>query len=156
MRSIGMKFGIVFGVAWLALAGVLIWRTWANTTERTRAMMDKQAALALEFDLAIRDYVGKEIRPVVRELIGEDEFIPETMSTSFVARSIFERVRKKFPDSILKFSSDNPRNPANQAGPDELAMIDYFNANPHAKRQCQRWHEESADQPCQQADASPR
>ena len=52
------------------------------------------------------------------------------MSTSFVARSIFEKVRKKFPDYIIKFASDNPRNPVNQAGPEELKMIKYFNDNP--------------------------
>ncbi|MBN1489548.1 MAG: response regulator, partial [Phycisphaerae bacterium] len=37
-------------------------------------------------------------------------------------------------DYIIKFSSDDPRNPANQAGPDELKMIQHFNANPEVKR----------------------
>jgi PAS domain S-box-containing protein len=52
------------------------------------------------------------------------------MSTSFVARNIFEKVRTNFPDYIIKFSSGNPRNPVNQAGPEELDMIKYFNENP--------------------------
>jgi len=84
----------------------------------------------LNFDLAIRDYVAEKVRPVMFNMVSEGEFIPETMSTSFVARNIFEKVRKKFPDYIIKFSSGNPRNPVNQAGPEELKMIQYFNDYP--------------------------
>ncbi len=90
--------------------------------------------LALEFDLAIRKYVTTTIRPAMTRLIGPDEFIPETMSTSFVARSIFEDVQKKFPNFILKFSSKNPRNPKNLAGIEEREIIDFFNKNPRQNR----------------------
>ena len=55
------------------------------------------------------------------------------MSTSFVARSIFDDVKQHFPDYVLKFSSDDPRNPANKASPDELKFIEYFNNNPLEK-----------------------
>ena len=68
------------------------------------------------------------------DFVGEDEFIPETMSTSYVARKIFDDVRNEFPDYIIKFSSDNPRNPANQAGPEEISIIEHFNNNPQLKR----------------------
>jgi hypothetical protein len=37
-------------------------------------------------------------------------------------------------DYIIKFSSDNPRNPANQAGKEELKIIEMFNNNPKLKR----------------------
>ena len=43
---------------------------------------------------------------------------------------IFEEVEKKFPDYIIRFSSDNPRNPINRANPDEQRMIEYFRQNP--------------------------
>jgi len=66
-------------------------------------------------------------------LVSEGVFIPETMSTSYIARQIFEKVRNTFPDYIIKFASDNPRNPINQAGPEELKMIKYFNDNPLRK-----------------------
>ena len=55
------------------------------------------------------------------------------MSTSYVARNIFNKVRIKFPYYIIKFSAENPRNPVNQAGPEELNMIKYFNENPQKK-----------------------
>ena len=90
--------------------------------------------MALHFDLSIRKYAAQNIRPLMYELLGQDEFIPAAMSTSYIARSIFEDVRKAFPDYILKFSSDNPRNPANQAGPEELEIIKRFNENPELQR----------------------
>jgi hypothetical protein len=51
----------------------------------------------------------------MEKMLGPDGFMPEAMSTSYVSRSIFEEVRKKFPEYIIRFASDNPRNPVNQA-----------------------------------------
>ncbi|MEJ2658340.1 MAG: ATP-binding protein [Desulfobacterales bacterium] len=99
-----------------------------------KEVVEQQASMALKFDLAIRKYVGQKVRPLMYKLLGENEFVPETMSTSYVGRAIFDDVRNEFPDYILKFSSDNPRNPANQAGPEELKVIKYLNNNPHLKR----------------------
>ncbi len=71
-------------------------------------------------------------------LVDEQDFIPETMSTSFISRTIFEDVRKAFPELIINFSSDNPRNSINQAGPEELKLIEMFNRNP----KLQQWQGE--------------
>jgi hypothetical protein len=122
------------GVLVVLLSGVAIYRHHVVHREHARALIDQQAALALEFDLAIRDYVGREIRPRMAQCLGPEEFVPETMSTSFVARRVFEGVMRTFPEYILKFSTDHPRNPANRATPDEQRMIDYFRANPQVDR----------------------
>jgi signal transduction histidine kinase/CheY-like chemotaxis protein len=82
----------------------------------------------------LRDYAAESIRPEVAKLIGEDEFIVEAMSTSHIARSVFEKVQRKFPDYVIKFPSDNPRNPVNRAGPEELKMIQYFRDRPRVSR----------------------
>jgi len=97
-------------------------------------LVAREAALALEFDLAIRAYVGDNVRPKMEGLVGADEFDPATMSTSYVARNIFDTVRKKFPDYVIKFSALNPRNPDNLAGPEEGAVIEYFKNNLKARR----------------------
>jgi hypothetical protein len=106
----------------------------AGKSAHVKDLMATQAAMALEFDLAIRDYVGKSIRPEMEKRVAPNEFVPEAMSTSFVARSIFQRVNARFPDYILKFSSENPRNPVNQAGPEEKRLLDYFRRHPEADR----------------------
>ena len=134
MRSIGNKFAIVLGILLLVFSVLAIFQTWSISQQHARELTAQQAALALEFDLAIRKYVGEKVRPEMEKRVGPDEFIPEAMSTSFVARSVFEEVRRKFPDTILKFSSDNPRNLANQAGPEEREIIRYFNENPETNR----------------------
>ena len=134
MRSIATKIIIFISVTTILFSAFLLNHTYSITKKHVNEAVEKQAAMALHFDLAIRKYVAHQIRPRMYELLKEDEFIPETMSTSYVARAIFEDVRKEFPDYILKFSSDNPRNPANQAGPEELEIIEYFNKNKKLKK----------------------
>jgi len=130
MNSIGMRLFGVIVVFITIFFSFLIYRVYTVTSQHIFHVVSQQADMALQFNLSIREYVGNEIRPIMYEFVGQDEFIPETMSTSFVARSIFEETRKYFPDFILKFSSDNPRNPKNQAGPEELEIIKYFNKHP--------------------------
>ena len=134
MKSITSKLLIAIGIIAVLFSALLFYASYSQTRKRIYEVIDNQAAMALKFDLAIRNYVGKHIRPVLYDLIGEDEFILEAMSTSYVARSIFEDVRTEFPDYIIKFSSDNPRNPINQAGPEEMEIIKRFNSNPDLKR----------------------
>ena len=130
MKSIKLKLLIFIGMIIIVCSTILFYRTYTKATSYIENLTTQQLSLALNFDLAIREYVAETIRPMMFDLVGEGKFIPETMSTSFVARSIFEKVRKKFPDYIIKFASGNPRNPVNQAGPEELKMIRFFNDNP--------------------------
>ena len=130
MRSLKSKLMISIGMLISAFSAIALYRTYAVINVNTEKLILQQLSLGLKFDLAIREYVGSEIRPRMFRLLPEGAFNPETMSTSFVARSIFEKVHTHFPDYIIKFSAENPRNPKNQAGPEELRRIQYFNDNP--------------------------
>ena len=134
MKSLTTKLLISIGIVAIFFSVFLFYQVYSLTNRRISDVVEQQAAMALKFDLAIRQYIAQNVRPLMYELLGDEEFIPETMSTSYVARSVFEDVRNEFPDYIIKFSSDNPRNPVNQAGPEELKIIEYFNNNPHLKR----------------------
>lgn len=81
---------------------------------------------------ATRAYVREVLRPVMYDIAG-DRFIPEAMSTSYVARRQTEIFLKKYPDYYIKFASLNPRNPINLANELEREIIGYFKANPDAK-----------------------
>ena len=131
MKSIRFKLQIFIGITVLIFSAILMIRTHYLVDTSIENLTREELTLALDFNLAIREYVAETIRPLMFKLVDEGVFIPETMSTSFVARSIFEKVRKKFPNFIIKFSADNPRNPINQAGGEELNMIRYFNEHPH-------------------------
>ena len=130
MKSIKSKLILFIGIIVIIFSVILLQSTYNLTTSNVEDLAKQQLSLALHFDLAIREYVAEKVRPLMFNMISEKAFIPETMSTSFVARNIFEKVRENFPDYIIKFSSGNPRNPANQAGPEELNMIKHFNDNP--------------------------
>jgi PAS domain S-box-containing protein len=134
MRSIATRFLLPVAALMVLFVAVDLHRSHADRRRQVTRLLDRQAALAMEFDLAIRGYVGDTIRPIVADRSAPDEFIPEAMSTSYVARSMFERVREEFPEYLIRFSSDDPRNPANRAGPDELRMIEYFTAHPEVDR----------------------
>jgi len=134
MRTICAKFLLPLALLGLAFAAFLHYRAYSLGRDHAMRLTDRQAALAMEFNLAVREYVAEQIRPRMTELLGPDQFVPETMSTSYVSRSVFEKVREKFPEVIIKFASDNPRNPVNRASPEELRMIRYFNEHPEVER----------------------
>ncbi|MCJ7542197.1 MAG: DUF3365 domain-containing protein [Desulfobacterales bacterium] len=130
MKSIKLKLLIFVGIIVLISSTILFQRSYSSVTSNIENLTQQQLSLALNFNLGIREYVAETIRPLMFRLVSEGTFIPETMSTSYISRHVFEKVSKQFPDYIIKFASGNPRNPLNQAGPEELKMIRYFNDNP--------------------------
>jgi signal transduction histidine kinase len=134
MKHIGTKFSIVVGIFALTFSGIVLYRAWSLAQRHTERLTNAEAELALAFDLAIRKYARETIRPEMEKRVGPGEFVVETMSTSFIARRIIEDVRKQFPDYIVKFPAENPRNPLNKAGPEEQAILQYFRENPHERR----------------------
>ena len=133
MKSLALRFLLPFGFLAAVFSAFVLYRAYVVSQRHAHELLNRQAALAMEFNLAIRDYAAAQIRPVMERLVDKDEFLPETMSTSFISRNIFERVREKFPECVIHFASDNPRNPVNQASPDEVRMIAYFRQHPQAE-----------------------
>ncbi len=134
MKSVGTRFLIPLGILAVLGSVFVFYQTYESSRKHAYELINQQAEMALEFNLAIRGYAGENIRPLMEKLVDKDTFIPETMSTSFISRKIFEEVEKKFPDYIIRFSSDNPRNPINRATSDEQRMIEYFRQNPQVSR----------------------
>ena len=134
MKSIGTRFSVTIAAFAIVFSAIVLWQAWSSAKQHSEELTSQQARLALEFDLAIREYVGQSIRPEMQKRISKDDFVVEAMSTSFVAREIAEKVRKNFPDYLLKFPSDNPRNPKNKAGPEEEGLLQRFRENPELKQ----------------------
>ncbi len=124
--------GPLLGMGALAVVflGVVLLQTWCWTCRHIDDTAGRQAHLAVEFGKSLRNYVGRYVRPEMEKRVAPGEFIPEAMSTSFVARSVLEDVRRAFPDTILHFAARNPRNPVNQATPAEESLIRYFEEHP--------------------------
>lgn len=134
MKSIGTRFSVVVVACAFAFALLILWLAWTCSNRQAEELISAQTELALEFDLAIQDYVREVVRPAMEEQLGPDEFCVEAMSSSYVARNVVDRVRERFPDYLLKFPSDNPRNPENRATPEEVKLIEHFRDNPDEER----------------------
>ena len=132
-RCLGGKFLLVVGACATACCALILYRAWSQNVAHTRRMAATQARIGLEFNLAVRDYIARHVRPFAQAHVESGEFMPETMSTSFASREVFEQVGERFPEYILKFSSDHPRNPKNQASAQELELIRYFEEHPEVE-----------------------
>ncbi len=117
-------------VSVIVVSAFVVWSIARVHRGHLEETMSLATDLALSFDLAIQSYVAEEIRPRMYDLLDDEEFVPETMSSSFISRSVFERVRSRFPRYLLKFSTDNPRNPRNLATPEEMKVLEYLRENP--------------------------
>ena len=84
MKSIKSKLILFIGIIVVIFTAILLQRTYSLTTSNIEDLSKQQLNLALNFDLAIREYVAEKVRPLMFSLISEDAFIPETMSTSFI------------------------------------------------------------------------
>ena len=133
MTSIGIKFSVLVGLLAVLFAMIVVYQTWRSTKQNLMTLTEREAELALAFDVALREYAAEKIRPAMSELLPPDEFVVELMSTSYIARSVFEKVRRRFSDYVIKFSSDNPRNLKNRADESEAKILDFFRRRPESE-----------------------
>jgi len=75
---------------------------------------------------ATQNYVREELQPVMYDIMGSDEFHPEAMSTTYVARSVVEGFQEDYPGIYFKFATEQPRNELNLASDKELKVIALF------------------------------
>jgi two-component sensor histidine kinase/PAS domain-containing protein len=130
MKSIAARFLLPFGAVAVIFSTLVFYEVYATSQHIADDLIRKQADMLMEVNQAIRDYVAEKGRPAIQNIVGKDEFIPETMSSAFIAQNVFEKLKKKFPGYIVRFASDNPRNPANRASAEELRILEFFRQNP--------------------------
>ena len=123
---------MVAAIALAAMAGQGYY-DWREARLERRREAATAVEVALHFDLAIRGYVRDTLRPALGRTTSED-FVPETMSSSFIARRIFEDLNSRSPNYFIKFSSDQPRNPLNRATVAEQEILNFFRDDPAAER----------------------
>ncbi len=83
-----------------------------------------------------RSYIREILRPRMYEELGEDQFIIEAMSTSYITRVIMDRFKDALPDFKYRRVAINARNPDYEANEEERKMIEYFRTHPAE----QEWH----------------
>ncbi|PIE65587.1 MAG: hypothetical protein CSA26_02965 [Desulfobacterales bacterium] len=79
---------------------------------------------------ANRSYVREVLRPKMYSLLGDNQFILEAMSSSYMSRKVMERFNENFSNVIYRRAAINARNPDYEASSREVEMINYFDENP--------------------------
>ncbi|TKB12376.1 DUF3365 domain-containing protein [Desulforhopalus sp. IMCC35007] len=134
MAKLTTKLVVTIGAAAIFFSGFLFHQIYNYTQLKVKELVQQQASLVLELDLAVREYVATKIRPDMFQNEGSEQIIPKTISTSCVAWSVFDDIQNEFPDLVIKLSTENPRNLKNKAGPEERELIRKFTDNPGMKR----------------------
>ena len=106
----------------LLLSALSFW----NTRRLLMAEAMTKSEVILREVEAIRSYVKEELRPKMYEIHGQDTFIIEAMSTTYISTTIMEHFARAMPNYIYRRVSLNPHNPRNQANSFEEEMFDWF------------------------------
>jgi signal transduction histidine kinase len=130
--SLGLQTKFLIGTSLILLICCLVGALLIYFYERQQ--LEEQAYAKSELVMsaveASRNYVKEELRPVMYELLGDEHFVREAMSTSYVGRAVMDRLSPALPDLEYRRTSINARNPVYEANETELAMIEYFRKNP--------------------------
>ena len=97
-----------------------------NTRRLLMAEAMTKSEVILRGAEAIRSYVKEELRRKMFERHGNDTFIIEAMSTTYISTTIMDRFAESMPDYIYRRASLNPHNPRNLADSFEEGMFDWF------------------------------
>jgi signal transduction histidine kinase len=131
-RSLSLQSKFLLGTAAILLACSLGGAFWIYHHEKRQ--LEEEAFTKSELVMAAveasRAYVREELRPVMFTLLGEEHFVLEAMSTSYVGRAVMDRISPAFPNLEYRRASINARNPLYEANRAELTMIEYFRSNP--------------------------
>jgi len=131
----GAQGKFLIGLACILFCFCLFWS--AIIYSHQKKQLQEEALHKTELLMAAvsanRAYVQDVLRPRMYDVVGQERFVIEAMSTSYVSRVVMEKFRKDMPDIVYRRAAINAKNPAFEADQRELAMITYFNENPEAE-----------------------
>lgn len=131
--SLRMKFFLGIGLIlffFCSVCSYMIYRQGRLLLEEAALSKAQIVMAAVE---ANQNYVRDVLRPRIYNSMGQETFLLEAMSTSFVARAMMDRFNTAMPDYRYRRVAINARNPRSEATPEEVRMIEYFAANPEEK-----------------------
>ena len=111
-------------------ASLLVYQFGKNKIEEAVYKETEYYIAAVE---ATRTYVKDVLRPKMYEILPDDHFVVEAMSTSFVGREVMHRVHDRFKDFRYKRAALVPINPASKADALEADFIQQFNDDPNLR-----------------------
>lgn len=128
VKTTNLKKRFIYWAALILFSGGLILS--AVSYWNTRRLLMEEAMTKSEVILreaeAIRSYVKEDLRPKMVELHGQDAFIIEAMSSTYISTTIMKRFAQAMPDHTYRRVSRNPHNRRNMADSFEENMFEWF------------------------------
>lgn len=131
-KSLSFRSRFLIGAAVALLLICFIGAYWLYQREK-RQLEDYAYAktqLVMAAVEASREYVREELRPKMYEEFGNDYFLLQAMSTSYVGRAVMENFNQVLPQYEYRRVAQNARNSDSEANNLELSLIRLFQENP--------------------------
>ena len=90
----------------------------------------RQTDLVMAAIDSTREYVREVLRPTMYSVLGDDAFVLEAMSSSYISRQVMDMFKEKLPEFEYRRVALNARNPDFEATESEIKMIEFFKNNP--------------------------
>lgn len=135
-HNLKLRFQVGLGIilfCFCLFTTTIIYHFQKNLLEEEALRQTELVMAALE---STREYIREVLRPRMYEEFGEDHFILEAMSTSYITRVIMDRFKEKVPSFKYRRVALDARNSSFEADMEEQKMISYFRENPES----QEWH----------------
>ncbi len=114
-------------VSFCVLSAFLIY--WHEKNLLVDAIHRKSQLVMAAFE-ANRRYVREVLRPKMYQILGDQAFVLEAMSTSYVGREVMKRFKESMPQYHYRRVALHARNPDSDPTPFERKLILYFAAHP--------------------------
>jgi two-component system NtrC family sensor kinase len=130
--SLQTKFLAGVGVIFLGFCLIIAFLIYSYEKSILVEAAHEKAEMVMAAAEASRSYVQHVLRPKMYELLGQEAFVLEAMSTSFVGRAVMERFKESMPEYHMRRVALHPRNPASEPRPFEIDLIKHFAAHPES------------------------
>src|SRR5271169_1202902 len=128
------KFNLVLLVFFGACGLVVAHLAYQFLMRNARDQVLQQAELMMAGAKSTRDYTSEQIKPLLlKNPEHEINFLPQTVP-AFAATTIFNSMRKSYPDYSYREATLNPTNLIDRADDWETDIIRYFADHPSDKR----------------------
>jgi two-component system NtrC family sensor kinase len=128
--SLQRKFLVGVGVIFLGFCLVIALLIYSYEKSLLEEAAHEKSEMVMAAAEASRNYIQHVLRPKMYELLGQDAFVLEAMSTSYVGRAVMERFKESMPDYQIRRVALHARNPASEPRPFEVDLITFFAAHP--------------------------
>ena len=137
-ESFGLQSKFLLGLAFIFVCFCIVATTFLYLHEKK--MLEEEVYHKTELIMAAvestRGYVREVLRPKMYEILGNERFVLEAMSTSYISRVVMDRFQHTLPSFEYRRVAINARNQDFEANQLERDKITYFAENPLAKD----WH----------------